>query len=72
MARAGQEALTQARIARRTVPKTAAPALLAGFQAGPILQQAVQDPARVEQGALGTSEFRRRGTLLLRGLSQRW
>ncbi|MCL1629323.1 squalene/phytoene synthase family protein [Roseibaca sp. V10] len=72
MARAGQEALAQARSARRTVPKTAAPALLAGFQAGPILQQAVQDPARVAKGALGTSEFRRRGTLLLRGLSQRW
>lgn len=72
MARTGLEALAQARRARATVPGSAAPALLAGFQAGPILQQAARDPARIEQGALGTSEFRRRGTLLLRGLSQRW
>lgn len=72
LARAGLEALAQARMARSTVPKSVAPALLAGFQAGPILQQAAEDTARIDQGALGTSEFRRRGTLLLRGLSQRW
>lgn len=72
MAQAGLDALAGARRARATVPSLAAPALLAGFQAGPVLQQALRDPARIDQGALGTSEFRRRGTLLLRGLSQRW
>jgi hypothetical protein len=72
MARAGLDALAQARRARKAVPKAAAPALLAGVQAGPILHQAARDPARIDHGALGTSEFRRRFTLLLRGLSQRW
>lgn len=72
MARAGLEALARARRARATVPKTAAPAFLAGFQAGPVLQQAARDPDRITHGVLGTSEFRRRGTLLLRGVSQRW
>ncbi|CUX81484.1 MAG: phytoene synthase-like protein [Roseibaca calidilacus] len=72
MAQAGLAALAQARRARATVPKAALPALLAAFQAGPVLKQAAREPARIEQGALGTSEFRRRGTLLLRGVSQRW
>ena len=72
MARAGLDALAQARDARASVPKACTPALLAGFQAGGVLTRAVRDPACIDHGALAPSEFRRRGTLLLRGLSQRW
>lgn len=72
MAQAGLQALAQARAARGTVPKACAPALFAGFQANAILSRAATDPARIEAGALAPSEFRRRGALLLRGLSGRW
>lgn len=72
LAKAGQDALATARAARASVPGRCAPALLAGWQAGVILSQARATPDRVSEGTLGTSEFRRRGTLLLRGLSQRW
>ena len=43
-------------------------ALLWTWQARAILGQAAADPSRVAAGALGTSEFRRRGGLLLRAL----
>lgn len=72
MARAGLDALAEARKARATVPKRAAPAFLAGFQAGAVLSRGAKDPACVMAGALAPSEFRRRGSLLLRALSQRW
>ncbi|MBN2760919.1 MAG: squalene/phytoene synthase family protein [Rhodobacteraceae bacterium] len=72
MAQAGLQALAQARAARGTVPKACVPALLAGCQAHAFLSRAATDPARIEAGALAPSEFRRRGTLLLRGLSGRW
>ena len=43
-----------------------APALRAAWRAGAILRQAAQDPARVGDGRLGTSELRRRASLLWR------
>jgi phytoene/squalene synthetase len=42
------------------------PALRAAWRAGAILQQAAAEPGRVRQGRLGTSEFRRRASLLWR------
>ncbi len=72
LARLGQEHLARARAARAQVPARAAPALLAGWQTGGILARAVQAPGRVRDGALLSSEFRRRGALMLRALSGRW
>ena len=43
-----------------------APALRAAWRAGAILRQAATEPARVREGRLGTSEFRRRASLLWR------
>ena len=49
------------------VPKgPARTALLWTWQARAILAQAAAEPSRVAAGTLGTSEFRRRGSLLLR------
>ncbi len=67
LARLGLARLAKARAARKTVPGPAAPALLAGWQAGPILRQAA---AGVEAPDL--SEFSRRGRLLWQALSGRW
>jgi phytoene/squalene synthetase len=50
----------------------ALPALWSAWQAGPVLKQAARAPGRVAQGALGLSEFRRRGRLLRLSLSGRW
>lgn len=72
LARAGLDALLLARAARSSVPKPCLPALLAGFQAGAVLSRAAQDPARIAAGELAPSEFRRRGSLLWRAVSQRW
>ncbi len=43
-----------------------APALRAAWRARAILRQAAAEPARVREGRLGTSEFRRRASLLWR------
>ena len=43
-----------------------APALRAAWRARAILRQAAAEPARVRDGRLGTSEFRRRASLLWR------
>jgi phytoene/squalene synthetase len=72
MAQAGLDALTHARASRASVPKTCAPALLAGFQSKAVLTRAAKDPARIDAGALAPSEFRRRGALLMAALSGRW
>ena len=50
----------------------ATPAIRAGWLTRPILQQAVQDPRQVIDGALGVSEFQRRGGLLWRSVAGRW
>ena len=46
-------------------------ALLAGWQAGPLLKQAVQAPQRVAEGMLQLSEFRRRTGLMRAALTGR-
>ena len=73
LAAAGLQRLDDARQSRGLVPASAGPALLAGWQAGAILRQAVQEPERVFQaGGLGQSEFARRGGLLWRSVTGRW
>jgi 15-cis-phytoene synthase len=72
LASEGLSRLAEARAARKTVPKDIAPALLAGWQAEPILRQALADPERVAQGTLGLSEFSRRGRLILQAFTGRW
>lgn len=72
LARQGLAALATARAGRATVPARAGPALLAGWRSGALLRMAAAAPERVAQGQLVQSEFRRRGTLLLRSLTGRW
>lgn len=72
LARDGLRRIARARRGRHAVPAAAAPALMAGWIAAPILRQAASDPGRVARGTLGLSEFRRRGGLLLRAATGRW
>lgn len=72
LAEDGLQRLGQARAARARLPASALPALLTGWQAGPVLRRAVQSPARVRDDRLRGSEFARRGGLLWRALSGRW
>lgn len=72
LARQGLARLARARAARRLVPATAAPALLAGWQTRGLLQQAATEPERVAEGRLTLSEFARRGGLLRAALTGRW
>ena len=66
------ERLRRARARRADLPRAATPALLAGWQAEGVLRRAVAEPARVAEGRLAPSEFRRRGGLLWRSLTGRW
>ena len=72
LARVGLAALALARAKRDRVPRAAAPALLAGWQAGRVLRQAAADPAAAEAGRLTASEFRARASLAARALSGWW
>ncbi len=72
LAQSGLDRLARARARRRDVSARAVPALLTGWQAEPILRQALRDPARVADGALGTSEARRRLALIWRSATGRW
>ena len=72
LARQGLAALAGARSERRLVAGQAAPALLAGWQAGALLGQVVAEPGRVLAGSMGQSEFARRGGLAWRGMTGRW
>jgi hypothetical protein len=72
MAREGLGWLAQARGARRHVPRHAGPALYPTWQAGPLLKLAARDPARVTDGSLALSGFRKRGRLLRQALTGRW
>lgn len=64
--------LSQARAARGSVPRRVAPALLAGWQAAPLLRLAAAQPAAVAGGGLHLSEFSRRGRLLWQAMTGRW
>lgn len=66
LAQQGLVRLKAAQAGVRSLPKSARPALLATWRSKAILTQALKDPARVSQGALGQSEFARRGSLLWR------
>ncbi|MFV0515760.1 MAG: squalene/phytoene synthase family protein [Jhaorihella sp.] len=72
LARHGLARLARARAARAAVSARAGAALLAGWQAGPVLRQALDDPGRVAAGALGQGEARKRLTLMARAATGRW
>lgn len=72
LARAGLARMAKARAGRGTVPKSALPALLTGWQADGLLDLAAREPARVAAGQLQIAEMRKRGTLAWRALSGRW
>jgi hypothetical protein len=72
LARDALDALARARARRARVPAVAAPALLAGWRAGPVLARALADPRAVAEGRLATSEFTARASLLLCALTGRW
>jgi phytoene/squalene synthetase len=72
LAQKALERLNNARTSRSRIPASAAPAMLAGWQAETILKQAIREPERVAQGALGKSEFGKRGSLLWRAATARW
>lgn len=72
LAQRGLERLQRARGQRGAVSAQAAPALLAGWQAGAILTQAARHPGRVAAASLGTSEARKRLSLMLRAATGRW
>jgi phytoene/squalene synthetase len=72
LAREGMAALARARRARSRLPAAARPALLPGWQAGPLLARAARDPAAVAEGRLALPEATRRGRLLVQALTGRW
>ena len=71
LAAEGMNHLTIARHRRRSFGR-AAPAALAGWQAGPLLRQAHDNPTRVAEGSLALSEFSRRGALVWMALTGRF
>ena len=68
LARDGLAALKRARARRERVPAAAAPALLAGWQAGRVLARAAADP----EAGMEVAEVRARAELLWRSVSGRW
>jgi phytoene/squalene synthetase len=68
LAREGLAALARARAARVRVPAAAAPALLAGWQAGRVLSAIARDP----EADPAVSEARARAALIWRALTGRW
>ena len=67
-----QEGLRRIHLARGArMSRSARDALLAGWQSPAILRQAQAEPERVMAGALGLSEFSKRGRLLWQGLTGR-
>jgi phytoene/squalene synthetase len=72
LAEEGLDRLARARAARRDVPAAVRPALLAAWQAGPVLRAARRAPARVGDGALEPSPFRGRAALMARAATGLW
>jgi 15-cis-phytoene synthase len=72
LAQRGLDRLAMARGARPLLPKAAQGALLAGWQAGALLQLARAEPQRVAEGTLQLSEFKSRGLLLWQALTGRF
>lgn len=67
----GLRRIAKARAGRALIG-AGAPALLAGWQSEPLLRQAKREPLRVADGALGLSEFRKRGGLLWQAATGRF
>jgi phytoene/squalene synthetase len=72
IANAGLSRLGFARQERASVPKSAVPALLAGWTAEPVLRLAAAEPQRVMARDLHIAEVRTRGRLLWQAVSGRW
>ncbi len=72
LARTALERLQSARAQRGRISAVASPALLSGWQTEATLKQAVKDPARVANGALGQSEARKRLGLMIKAATGRW
>lgn len=68
VAASGLDRARMARKAMRGLERRVRPALLAAWQTEAILKQAVTSPDLVGQGGLGQSEFKRRGSLVMRSL----
>lgn len=64
--------IKSARKLRNQMPKTAIPAMLAGWQADVPLKMVMSDPKSVLLQPLETSEFRKKSELLWRSLTGRW
>ncbi len=71
LARAGLARLAGARRGRGAI-RAGRAAMLAGWQAGPLLRLAAAEPERVAEGRLHLSEFARRGRLLWVAATGRW
>ena len=67
-----KQGLALLKLAHGTRFGPATPAVRAAWRAGDILTQAANEPGRVADGTLGTSEFRRRATLLWRSAKGGW
>lgn len=72
LAEGALQRLRGARQRRDRLRGGAGQALLVGWQAETVLQQAAHCPELVADGALGQSGFRKKSTLMLRALSGRW
>ena len=72
LALGGLDRLRRARGQRSRVSRAASAALLAGWQAGAMLQRAADDPALVDKGELMPGELRRRASLMKRVVTGRW
>ncbi|MGV8952930.1 MAG: phytoene/squalene synthase family protein [Cypionkella sp.] len=64
----GLEKIAAARVFRRDL----GPAMWAGWQAGALLRRVQADPQIVARGAMGLSEFERRGRLAVAAILGRW
>ncbi|MDA5095717.1 squalene/phytoene synthase family protein [Aliiroseovarius sp. KMU-50] len=66
------EGLRRLAIARRTLPRQGSAALRSAWRAGGVLTRAKSAPHLANEGALGGSEFARRGRLLWLSTTGRW
>lgn len=72
LAELGLERIATARQQSASIPRATRPALLAGWQAEKLLQQAKADPMAVAEGRLQLTEFSRRGRLLWQAATGRF
>jgi len=72
LANEGLRRLAKARAGRGAVSRAAAPALLAVWEAGPVLRVATRRPGAVAEGPLDPAPAHSRLMLMLRAMSGRW